>query len=79
MSVPSIVGCKPVGQQVLVEHLTDNEMMGTALALPGKSRTAGEIQQSYVLAIGPMLDQEKWGFKVGDRVMVQGSYNPVPK
>ena len=80
MSVPKVVGCKPVGTQVLVEHLNDNEMLGTTLTLPGKSKTlAGEMQQSYILAIGPMLDVEKWGFKVGDRVLVQGTYNPVPK
>ena len=80
MSVPKVVGCKPIGQQVLVEHLTDNEQMGTSMILPGKAKSVdGEMQQSYILAIGPMLDAEKWGFKVGDRVMVQGTYNPVPR
>jgi co-chaperonin GroES (HSP10) len=78
MSVPNITGVKPCGATVLVEHLTDNEMLGTHLDLPKKSKSV-EVQQSYILAIGPALDQSKLGFKVGDRVMVVGSYNPVPK
>jgi hypothetical protein len=78
MSVASIIGCKPCGTLVLVEHLSDNEMLGTSLKLPGKS-TSAEVQQSYILEVGPQLDIEKWGFKVGDRVLVVGSYNPVPK
>ena len=78
MSVPNVVNVKPCGTSVLVEHLSDNEMLGTSLKLPGKSKSV-DVQQSYVLALGPALDPTKMGFKVGDRVMVVGSYNPVPK
>ena len=56
-----------------------NEILGTSLKLPGKSAKDIGMQQSYILAIGPALDATKLGFKVGDRVLLQGSYNPVPK
>jgi len=74
-----VIGCRPVGSQVLVEHLTDNEMLGTTLHLPDGTNQSAEVQQSYVLAVGPGFEKGNWGFGVGDRVMVVGSYNPVPK
>jgi hypothetical protein len=64
MAVPKVIGCKPVGSQVLVEHLKAGR---------------GDVQQSIVLDVGPAFNTETWGFKAGDRVMVVGSYNPVPK
>jgi co-chaperonin GroES (HSP10) len=74
-----VVECKPVGSQVMVEHLTDQEMLGTKLAIVGKGKNkSADVQQSYVVAVGPNFKEETWGFKVGDRVMVVGSYNPVP-
>lgn len=79
MSVGKIIGCKPCGSQVLVEHLTDNEMLGTTLKLPGKAAGGNDVQQSIVLDYGPGFDPKGWGFDKGDRVMVVGSYNPVPK
>jgi len=79
MSVSKIVGCKPVGSQILVEHLTDNEMLGTSLALPGGKSGNNSVQQSIVLDYGPGFDPKSWGYDKGDRVMVVGSYNPVPK
>lgn len=77
MALAKIVGCIPTGSTVLVEHLTDQEIMGTSMILPGKSKGV-EVQQSVVLAVGPAFDTSKWGFNVGDRVLVVGSYNPVP-
>jgi len=77
MSVPKIVGVKPVGSQVLVEHLTENEMLNTSLSLPGKPAKK-DVQQSYVLDYGPGFDPKSWGFDKGDRVIVVGTYNPVP-
>ena len=80
MAVPKVVGCRPVGSQVLVEHLTDNEMLGTSLSLPsGKTSGGNEVQQSIILDYGPGFDPKNWGYDKGDRVMVVGSYNPVPK
>ena len=78
MSVPNVVGCMPVGSQVLVEHLTDQEMLNTKLELVSPERKKGDIQQSYVLSAGPGFKPDDWGFGVGDRVMVVGTYNPVP-
>ena len=77
--VKKVVGCKPVGSTIMVEHLTEQEMLGTTLHIAGKGKsTAGDVQQSYVVAVGPGFKPADWGFDVGDRVLVVGSYNPVP-
>jgi hypothetical protein len=63
----------------MVEHLTEQEMLGTKLEIVGVSKgKTVEVQQSYVVAVGPSFNSTTWGFGVGDRVMVVGSYNPVP-
>ena len=75
--MPAVTGCVPVGACVLVELLTPQEMAGTSLYMPDKTKDK-ECQQAYVIALGPKVDKEL-GFKVGDRVMLQGIYaNPVP-
>jgi hypothetical protein len=62
-----------------VEHLSEQEMMNTSLELVSAgTKRKGEVQQSYVVAVGPGFEPAKWGFGVGDRVMVVGTYNPVP-
>ena len=79
MSVPSLVGVKPCGSLVLVEKLTQNELLGTKIHIPGAT-DSDVIQQGYILSHGPALDPEKYGFKIGDRVMLVGKgANPLPK
>jgi hypothetical protein len=71
-----ISGAKPAGALVLVEILEAQEALGTRLSV-GKS-SMGDCPQAYVLDIGPNVEADKWGFKVGDRVLLQGNYNPLP-
>lgn len=70
-----IVGCKAAGHTVLVEMLTEQEASGTTLIV-----STEPSKQAYVLDLGPLLlSQEKQcGLKVGDRVLLQGSYVPLP-
>ena len=71
-----VSNCKPCGSQVLLELLTVQEMMGTELVLTNK-KPAGEYQ-AVVLAVGPGLKENNWGFVVGDRVLLSGTGVPVP-
>lgn len=72
----SIVGAKATGSMVLVEMLTAQEAIGTVLTIGENSKGP---PQGYIVDIGPALEADKWGIKVGDRVLLQGSYVPVPK
>lgn len=71
-----IKSCKPCGSQVLLELLTVQEMMGTELIMTNK-KPVGEYQ-AIVLAVGPAVQLDNWGFKVGDRVLLSGTGVPVP-
>ena len=74
--VPKICGIKPTGSQVLIELLTSQEVLGTSMVV-GDAADVGS-PQAYILDFGPGL-KEDVGLKVGDRVLLQGSYVPVPK
>lgn len=77
MSLPKIVGIKPILSQVLVEHLKAQEVAGVNnLILDDKSDYG--FHQAIVLAVGPGVKPDDVGFKVGDRVMLQGSFVPMP-
>jgi len=75
--VPHICGVKPCGSQVLVELLTDQELLNTRLSLGNKKRSMEEFQ-GYIRAVGPSLKAQDWGFKIGDRVVVSGGGVPTP-
>lgn len=75
--IPKITDVKPMGCTVLVEMLSPNELLGTKLYVNEKS-AVGSAPQAYVLALGSML-KEDCGLKVGDRVLLQGIYVPVPE
>jgi len=68
---------KPTGSQVLVELLSAQEAIGTNLIIEGDSAHTG-APQAYVLDAGPTCSPENWGFKVGDRVLLQGKHVPLP-
>lgn len=74
---PKVVGIKPSGSQILVEMLSSKEILGTTLTIKGDSNIGAP--QGYVLAIGPNVDPKVWGFEIGNRVLLQGAYIPVPK
>jgi hypothetical protein len=72
----SVCGARATGTMILVEMLTAQESMGTVLSLGTKTKAASP--QGYIIDVGPALKAEEWGFKVGDRVLLQGQYVPVP-
>lgn len=74
--VGSIVSAKATGTMVLVEMLTAQEVANTVLIV---GENAKGPPQGYIVDIGPSLEADKWGIKVGDRVLLQGTYVPVPK
>lgn len=72
--LPKIVGIQPFGSMVLVEHLNADEALGTSLAISDDADVGSP--QAYVIALGPRLPED-CGLKIGDRVMLQGTYVPV--
>jgi co-chaperonin GroES (HSP10) len=70
-----IIGITPVLSQILVELLTPEEAMNTRLTLGEKTNYGAP--QGIVLAVGPTLTPEA-GIKKGDRVLLQGTFVPVP-
>lgn len=76
-AAPRVKGCKPTGSLVLVEHLTSQEQLATNIQVSDKVSVG--CPQAYVLAVGPSFNPETYGFKAGDRVLIQGNFNPVPK
>jgi co-chaperonin GroES (HSP10) len=72
-----VVGAKPTGHYILVEMLDPQEVLGTVLSLGQKTKV--ESPQGYIVEIGPAVDVSIWGISVGDRVLLQGTYVPVPR
>jgi len=73
MKIRKVTDVKAVGSTVLLEMLSPEEAAGSHLA------TVGKVQQGRILGVGPALEADKWGFKVGERVLLQGTCVPVPK
>ena len=71
-----ISSVKPAGNQVLLELLTAQEVLGTKIIV-NESKAYKEFQ-AIVLAEGPLAKAEQYGFKVGDRVILSGNGVPVP-
>jgi co-chaperonin GroES (HSP10) len=76
--VPKVKDIEPIGTQVLIETLTQQEVLGTKLQLPENEVSNKQAPQGYVVGMGPKV-QIDWGFGVGDRVIVTGNYTPVPE
>lgn len=73
--VGNIENVKAIGYFVLVEMLTPDESLNSPLAV---TNTKGLPPQAYIVDIGPALNRKEWGIEVGDRVVIQGVYVPVP-
>lgn len=75
--VPSVVGVKPCGTQVLVELLTAQEALGTVLQIDSAASVNG-APQGYIVDLGPKVPSDL-GFSKGNRVTLHGNYTPVPE
>lgn len=73
MKIRKVTGRKAVGSSILVEMLSPEEAAGSMLATTGKST------QGRILDIGPALKPDEWGIAKGSRVLLQGTFVPVPK
>lgn len=75
MKIRKVTDYKATGTMILVEMLSPEEAAGSMLA------TAGKSTQGRIVDIGPGLKAEidKYGFAVGNRVLLQGTNVPVPK
>lgn len=76
--VKKVVGCKPCGNQVLIELLTAQEMANTSLIIGSNTKKVGAEYQAIILGIGPQVNTETYGFNVGDRVVISGNAVPAP-
>jgi len=74
--VPKVVDVEPLGSQILVEILQPQEALNSNLQFAEGVQIGAP--QAYVLKTGPSLVKEL-GIKKGDRVLLQGSYVPLPK
>lgn len=81
---PMIKAVKPLGGQVLVELYMEEEVSPESLLIipdiaknKGKNGVGG-APQGRVLDVGPGLPKE-FGVKVGDRVLLAGTFVPLPR
>jgi hypothetical protein len=74
--VRKINGASATGSYVIVEMLTAQEAMGTQFYVGEASQDA---PQAIVLDVGPQVEQDKWNIHIGDRVVCQGKYTPLPQ
>jgi len=71
--IPPFKTVKPVGNLVLVERLWESELSQSTLLAAGEDKPSN---QGYILDIGPLVNKEL-NIKVGDRIILQGSFVPV--
>tara|TARA_Y100000034_G_scaffold6762_1_gene7446 strand:- start:8740 stop:9105 length:366 start_codon:yes stop_codon:yes gene_type:complete len=79
--VPAIKSIRPAGSSLLVEMLNADEILNTDFYIGDNVDTGPP--QAYIVDLGPSLkDQIDKGeavfLSVGDRVLLQGTYVPVP-
>tara|TARA_Y100000034_G_C6650285_1_gene284546 strand:+ start:21 stop:368 length:348 start_codon:yes stop_codon:yes gene_type:complete len=72
--IPKVVDVIPCGSRILVELLKPDEIIGTNLHIGENVKVA---PQGIILKIGPTVNPEDWGFKVGDRIIVSGTGTQV--
>lgn len=72
-----IVDVNPILSQVLVEFIKPSELSGTTIIQVAEKDDVSN--QAYVLKLGSGIKSEEVGIKVGDRVVLQHQYIPMPE
>lgn len=75
MALKKVIGAKAVTSKIIVELIPAKELLNTKLIIEGEIENSGP-PQAYITDIGPSLTGET-GFKVGDRVILSGTYCPI--
>lgn len=81
--LPKLKEYKPTGSNVLIEIINPEEMVETKIELVGSA--AGSLAegfgapQGYILALGPGVKPEDWGFDVGNRIAFSDKLTPLPQ
>lgn len=75
--VPKVVDVEPIGSKVLIEHIPESAMVDTTLILDDDSMKGSGPPQAYIKKVGNKFDADDWGFNVGSRVVLTGSYTPI--
>ena len=75
--LPVVTEAKALGNKVVFEELGQAEILGTSIELLGSDQKIPH--EAIILDIGPMIDRAKYGFNVGDRVVVNGICAEMPK
>ena len=70
-----IIGVKPTLSLIMVEILKASDVNPSQLIV--SDTTDYGAPQGYILDLGPGVPKEA-GLKIGDRVLISGSYVPVP-
>lgn len=77
---PALKDVRAVGNQVLVEMLSEQETLGTNIIIQDLGNKKNKEPQGYVLSVGPSFDPNHWGYNVGDRVFFSAPQAvPCPK
>jgi hypothetical protein len=77
---PKIKEAIPLGSQILVELLSPEDILGPqSIHIPDSGKIVQGAPQGYIRAIGPVVKKDDWGFNIGDRVVLQGSFVPLPE
>lgn len=71
-----VVGVRPSGSLILIEKLTAQEITSDIISVSDK--VDAKYNEARILAFGPRLDPETVSLQIGDRVLLQGTYIPVP-
>ena len=78
--LPAVTEARAVGNMVLFEEIGEAELLGTTIELVTDKNSKQQVpHEAFILDIGPMVDKEKYGYDIGDRVVVNGAFSEMPK
>lgn len=75
--VGNVVDVNPVGTQILVEEIRKDEIIDSKIIVDNLK--TNDPTQVRIIKFGPLVENVKYGFKEGDRVIVTGRYVEAPR
>lgn len=77
-SIKRVEKITPIGSNVLLELLTQQEILNTKITITDTNTAEGSCPQALIVSIGGAVDLTRYDIKEGDRVLIQGTFNPAP-